>query len=63
MLLPAPPQYQVVLPPAASRDHPVDLYLCAHHLWASREALYRKHAAVYDTEGGLVAEGEDLIRS
>ncbi|HTT53795.1 MAG TPA: hypothetical protein VMH35_20565 [Streptosporangiaceae bacterium] len=36
---PARPMYKVVLPPTAARPHPVDLWLCGHHCYASRDGL------------------------
>ena len=45
---PARPVVTVVMPPTASRPHPVDLLLCGHHFRASQAALRAAGAAVYD---------------
>lgn len=45
---PAKPQVKVLMPATASRPYPVDLWLCGHHWRASREALTRAGATVYD---------------
>jgi hypothetical protein len=36
------------MPPTASRDHPVDLWLCRHHYRASLGALLAAGATVQD---------------
>jgi hypothetical protein len=36
------------MPPTASRDHPVDLWLCGHHYRASLGALLTVGATVQD---------------
>jgi len=47
----------VILPPSASRPHPVDLLLCGHHYRVSRAALRAAGAAVYDETGALIMSG------
>lgn len=51
---PAEPAVVAVMPPAAGRDHPTDLLLCAHHYRASRVALRRAGADVFDSTGRRV---------
>ena len=51
---PARPVVVAVMPPAPGRDHPTDLLLCAHHYRASRAALDRAGAAVFDGAGRQV---------
>jgi len=53
----ARPVVTVVMPPTASRPHPVDLLLCGHHFRVSRAALYAAGAAVYDETGLLIMAG------
>jgi len=45
---PARPQVKVIMPPTATRPHPVDLWLCGHHYRASRAALAAAGATVVD---------------
>jgi hypothetical protein len=47
----------VVIPPTASRPHPVDLLLCGHHFRVSQAALRAAGAAVYDRTGLLIMAG------
>jgi len=54
---PARPVVTVVMPPAASRPHPVDLLLCGHHFRVSQAALRAAGAAVYDQTGLLIMAG------
>ena len=51
---PARPTVVAIMPPTPSRDHPTDLLLCAHHYRASRVALERAGAAVFDGAGRRV---------
>ena len=44
---PAHPMFKVVMPPTATRPHPVDLWLCGHHYRASRAAVESAGAKVY----------------
>jgi hypothetical protein len=44
---PARPMFKVVMPPTATRPHPVDLWLCGHHYRASQAALKSAGAQVY----------------
>jgi len=45
---PARPAVKVIMPPAAGRAHPVDLWLCGHHYRASLAALLAAGATVED---------------
>jgi hypothetical protein len=54
---PARPVVTVVMPPTASRPHPVDLLLCGHHFRVSQAALRAVGAAVYDETGLLIMAG------
>ena len=54
---PARPMVTVVMPPTASRPHPVDLLLCSHHFRISQAALQAAGAAVYDETGLLIMAG------
>ena len=58
---PATPAFTAVMPPTATRRHPVDLLLCGHHYRASRAALRAAGATVYDRSGALImpADGGD----
>ncbi|HEY3715538.1 MAG TPA: hypothetical protein VGL39_13510 [Jatrophihabitantaceae bacterium] len=51
---PSLPANRVVLPPTPPRDHAVDLLLCGHHYRASRAALTRAGAHVFDAAGVLI---------
>jgi len=46
-----------MMPPTATRRHPVDLLLCGHHLRASEAALRAAGATVYDSAGAVVMLG------
>jgi hypothetical protein len=48
---PARPVVRVIMPPAANRANPVDLWLCGHHYRASLEALRAAGAIVEDLTG------------
>ena len=54
---PAKPVVTVVMPPTASRPHPVDLLLCGHHFRVSQASLRAAGAAVYDKTGLLIMAG------
>jgi hypothetical protein len=54
---PARPVVTVVMPPTASRPHPVDLLLCGHHFRVSQASLRAAGAAVYDQTGLLIMAG------
>jgi hypothetical protein len=54
---PATPAVTVVMPPTASRPHPVDLLLCGHHFRASQAAPQTAGATVYDQTGLLIMAG------
>jgi hypothetical protein len=54
---PARPVVTVVMPPTASRPHPVDLLLCGHHFRASQASLRAAGADVYDKAGLLIMAG------
>lgn len=54
---PARPVVTVVMPPTASRPHPVDLLLCSHHFRVSQDSLKAAGAAVYDQAGLPIATG------
>ena len=45
---PARPVVTVVMPPTASRPHPVELLLCGHHFRVSQASLQAAGADVYD---------------
>lgn len=45
----------VLIPPASTRRHPVDLLLCGHHYLSSRAALAVAGAVVMDETGAIVA--------
>jgi hypothetical protein len=47
----ARPVVRVIMPPAAGRADPVDLWLCGHHFRASRGALCAAGAIVEDLTG------------
>ncbi len=51
---PARPVVKVLIPPALTRPHSVDLLLCGHHYLASRAALAAVGAAVIDRTGAVV---------
>lgn len=51
---PAPPVVTVLMPPTATRPHPVDLLLCRHHYRVSRAALTTAGAVAYDEIGALI---------
>jgi hypothetical protein len=55
---PARPVVRVIMPPTASRAHPVDLWLCGHHYHVSREAL-RAAGAVVEDLTTLAGEPQD----
>jgi hypothetical protein len=42
--------YRVVLPATVDRAEPAELLLCGHHLRASRTALDRRGARVFDLD-------------
>ncbi len=46
-----------VMPPTASRPHPVDLLLCGHHFRVSQASLQAAGADVYDKAGLLIMAG------
>lgn len=48
---PAWPAVKVIMPPTATRDHPVDLWLCRHHYRASEAALLEAGATVLVLSG------------
>jgi hypothetical protein len=48
---PAKPAVVAIMPPAPGREHSTDLLLCAHHYRASRVALERAGAAIFDGAG------------
>ena len=54
---PARPVVTVVMPPTASRPHPVELLLCGHHFRASQASLQAAGADVYDKAGLLIMAG------
>ena len=54
---PARPAVTVVMPPTASRPHPVDLLLCGHHFRVSQAGLKAAGAAAYDQAGLLIMAG------
>ncbi len=47
----------MVMPPTASRPHPVDLLLCGHHFRVSQASLQAAGADVYDKDGLLIMAG------
>jgi hypothetical protein len=47
----------VVMPPTASRPHPVDLLLCGHHFRVSQASLRAAGADVYDKTGLQIMAG------
>ena len=56
---PARPVVKIIMPPAARRAQPVDLWLCGHHYRASLAALLEAGATVEDltvTDGPLEAD-------
>jgi hypothetical protein len=54
---PARPVVTVVMPPTASRPHPVELLLCGHHFRISQASLQAAGADVYDKAGLLIMAG------
>jgi hypothetical protein len=54
---PARPVVTVVMPPTASRPHPVELLLCGHHFRVSQASLQAAGADVYDKAGRLIMAG------
>ena len=54
---PARPLVTVVMPPTASRPHPIDLLLCGHHFRVSHAALQAAGASAYDDTGLLIMAG------
>jgi hypothetical protein len=54
---PARPVVTVVMPPTASRPHPVDVLLCGHHFRVSQASLQAAGADVYDKTGLLIMAG------
>ena len=54
---PARPVVTVVMPPTASRTHPVELLLCGHHFRASWASLRAAGAAAYDKTGVRIMTG------
>ena len=54
---PARPVVTVVMPPTASRLHPVELLLCGHHFRASQASLQAAGAAAYDKTGMPIMTG------
>ncbi len=59
---PARPVVTVVMPPTATRPHPVDLLLCGHHFRVGQAALQAADAAVYDRTGMLISAGTRAVR-
>jgi hypothetical protein len=51
----------VVMPPTASRPHPVDLLLCGHHFRISQASLQAAGADVYDKAGLLIMAGTKTV--
>ena len=51
---PARPAVQVLIPPAGTRRHTVDLLLCRHHYLASRAALAAANAVAIDEAGSVL---------
>src|SRR5215471_12825679 len=51
---PARPVVQVLIPPAGTRRHTVDLLLCRHHYLASRAALAAANAVAIDEAGSVL---------
>jgi len=54
---PARPVVTVVMPPTASRPHPVELLLCGHHFRTSQASLQAAGADVYDKAGLPIMAG------
>jgi hypothetical protein len=54
---PARPVVTVVMPPTASRMHPVELLLCGHHFRTSQASLRAAGAAAYDKTGVRIMTG------
>jgi hypothetical protein len=54
---PARPVVTVVMPPAPSRPHSVELLLCGHHFRVSQASLQAAGADVYDKAGLLIMAG------
>ncbi len=59
---PARPVVTVVMPPTATRPHPVELLLCGHHFRVSQAALQAADADVYDRTGMLISAGTRAVR-
>jgi hypothetical protein len=59
---PARPVVKVIMPPAGSRDHPVELYLCGHHYHASTAALLVAGAHVEDLTKPAEPDLESLVQ-
>ena len=60
---PARPVVTVVMPPTASRPHPVDLLLCGHHFRVSQASLQAAGATVYDRSGVVILAGTRMADS
>jgi hypothetical protein len=56
------PVVMAVMPATARRPEPVDLLLCGHHYRASKDALERAGAVIYDSRV-ILAEASDEIAS
>ena len=54
---PARPVVTVVMPPTASRLHPVELLQCGRHFRASQASLQAAGAAAYDKTGMPIMTG------
>jgi hypothetical protein len=57
----AKPMVKVIMPTAAARPQPVDLWLCGHHWRASREALAAAGASAHqmgEPDAGTPGAGE-----
>ncbi|HUK68112.1 MAG TPA: hypothetical protein VLW50_05045 [Streptosporangiaceae bacterium] len=62
----AQPVVIVVLPPTTRRRHPVDLLLCGHHYYASRDALATANATIYDSRevtADVGQQSQDPVRA
>jgi len=55
---PARPAVRVIMPPTASRAHPVDLWLCGHHYRASLQALLAAGATVEELTVNVADQGQ-----
>jgi hypothetical protein len=59
---PAMAAVRVILPSTATRDHPVDLLLCAHHYRKASAELSKAGAHIFDASGILLNSSDRIAR-